>query len=163
HLESLILKLEEMNVHMDIKADSITVYGDHELNATDIKTLPYPGFATDLQQPLSALLTKCKGQSRIIETIYTERFRHCNELNRMGADIDLLPATAIINGPSELSGCDVKATDLRGGASVVIAGLIANGNTIIHDIYHIDRGYDDIVGKLVNLGAKISRQVKDND
>ncbi len=159
HLESLLSKLEEMNVDMDINVDSITIRGGNKLKATDIKTLPYPGFPTDLQQPLTALLTQAEGNSKVIETIYTERFKHCVELQRMGATIEIGSGNSSIEGPSELFGDIVTATDLRCGASLVIAGLIASGTTEIHEIYHIDRGYDDIDGKLKALGATIERAI----
>lgn len=157
HLESLLSKLSEMGVQMDVNVDSVTISGGGALKAVDVKTLPYPGFATDLQQPLTALLTQAEGDSKIIETIYAERFKHCIELQRMGAEIDLGPAYSLIHGARSLYGEKVTATDLRCGASLVIAGLIAEGITEIHEIYHIDRGYDDLDGKLNALGAKIKR------
>ena len=124
----------------------------------DIKTLPYPGFATDIQQPLTALLTQADGQSIITETIYTERFKHCQELSKMGANINVMIPSSMINGPTPLYGSEVTATDLRCGACLVIAGLIAEGITTIHEIYHIDRGYDNLDKKLTSLGAKIWRE-----
>lgn len=157
HLESLLSKLTEMGVQMEINVDKVTVIGGSTIHGIDVKTLPYPGFATDLQQPLTTLLTQASGESKIIETIYSERFKHCVELHRMGADIELGTATSIIKGPTKLYGDHVTATDLRCGASLVIAGLIAEGTTTIHEIYHIDRGYDDLDGKLNALGAKITR------
>lgn len=159
HLESLLSKLEEIGIELDIDVDKVTVRRNNkELCATDIKTLPYPGFATDIQQPLTALLTQAQGQSVVTETIYTERFKHCHELNKMGADIDVMIPRSFINGPTKLSGSVVCATDLRCGACLVIAGLIADGITEIHDIYHIDRGYENLDGKLNDLGAKIWRE-----
>lgn len=158
HLEALISKLEEMGVQMDVKVDSIRVQNGHELKAIDIQTLPYPGFATDLQQPLTALMTRAHGQSQIRETIYQERFKHVLELQRMGANINMSPAQATINGPVQLTGASVTATDLRCGASLVIAGLMAKGITTIDEIYHIDRGYDRIDEKLSALGAVIYRE-----
>lgn len=158
HLEALISKLEEMGVQMDVKVDSIRVQNGHELKAIDIQTLPYPGFATDLQQPLTALMTRAHGQSQIRETIYQERFKHVLELQRMGANINMSPAQATINGPVKLTGASVTATDLRCGASLVIAGLMAKGITTIDEIYHIDRGYDRIDEKLSALGAVIYRE-----
>ncbi len=157
HLESLLSKLSEMGVSMEVNVDRVTITGGCKLKAVDVKTLPYPGFATDLQQPLTALLTQAEGDSRIIETIYSERFKHCVELQRMGADIEVGPSNSLIHGPSKLFGERVTATDLRCGASLVIAGLLAEGITEIHEIYHIDRGYDDLDGKLNALGAKIRR------
>ncbi|MDP2814700.1 MAG: UDP-N-acetylglucosamine 1-carboxyvinyltransferase [Erysipelotrichaceae bacterium] len=159
HLEALLSKLQEMGVDMDIEVDKVTIRGGKELMGVDIKTLPYPGFATDLQQPLTPLLTQANGESTVKETIYTERFKHCVELQRMSANIDLSTAKATIKGPTKLFGDIVTATDLRCGASLVIAGLIAEGVTEIHEVYHIDRGYDDLDGKLKGLGAVIWREV----
>jgi UDP-N-acetylglucosamine 1-carboxyvinyltransferase len=132
--------------------------GDKPLKPTEILTKPYPGFATDVQQPFTALLTRCQGQSVVTETIYTERFKHCYELNKMGADIDVRTPSGFVNGPTPLYGTSVTATDLRCGAGLVIAGLMAEGVTEIHDIYHIDRGYDNLDGKLKALGARIWRE-----
>lgn len=159
HLESLLSKLDEIGIEMEIGIDHVKVYGGKgKLCATDIKTLPYPGFATDIQQPLTALLTQAQGQSIVTETIYTERFKHCQELNKMGANINVMSAGAMVNGPTALTGCEVIATDLRCGACLVIAGLMAEGITTISEIYHIDRGYDNLDGKLTSLGAKIWRE-----
>lgn len=157
HLEALLSKLDEMGVKMDVDIDSVTIYRSEHLKPIDIKTAPYPGFATDLQQPLTPLMCKCEGQSSIKETIYPERFKHCVELQRMGADIDIRTGSALVNGPIELFGDDVVATDLRCGASLIIAGLMAEGVTRIHEIYHIDRGYANIDAKLRSLGAHIDR------
>ncbi len=159
HLESLLSKLHEIGICMEIGIDYVKVMGRDELHATDIKTLPYPGFATDIQQPLTALLTQANGQSIVTETIYQERFKHCHELNKMGANINVMSPSAMINGPTPLTGCEVVATDLRCGACLVIAGLLAEGVTTIHEIYHIDRGYDNLDGKLNALGAKLWREV----
>ena len=115
-------------------------------------------FATDVQQPFTVLLTQCEGQSVVTETIYTERFKHCAELNKMGANIDVHTPSAFINGKTKLHGSKVTATDLRCGAGLVIAALMADGVTEIHDIYHIDRGYDNLDGKLAHLGAKMWRE-----
>lgn len=159
HLESLLSKLSEIGIGMEIGLDYVKVTGYNEtLKATDIKTLPYPGFATDIQQPLTALLTQAQGQSIITETIYRERFKHCQELGKMGANINVMSPSAMINGPTPLTGCEVVATDLRCGACLVIAGLIAEGITTIHEIYHIDRGYDNLDGKLKALGANMWRE-----
>ena len=154
HIEALTSKLEEMGVKMEIGIDTITVEHNDNLLPVDITTKPYPGFATDLQQPLTALLTQIKGESRVVDTIYTERFKHCLELQRMGADIDIDKGSSIIKGPSKLYGDKVYATDLRCGACLVIAGLLAEGETEIHDIYHIDRGYYDIDEKIKKLKAE---------
>ena len=162
HLEALISKLEEMGVKMEVGVDTIRVKEHNGLEAVDIQTQPYPGFATDLQQPLTTLLTQAQGQSLVKETIYAERFKHVQELHRMGASIQLAPAQATINGPTELSGNLVTATDLRCGAALIVAVLIAKGTTTVDDIYHIDRGYDRIDEKLRDLGAVIYRVPKDS-
>ena len=160
HLESLISKLIEMGVEIDSQIDKIVVRkSDNCLKKVDIKTMPYPGFATDLQAPLTALLTQAVGNSSVTETIYKERFKHCQQLNKMGANIIITPPSAIVVGPTSLLGTDVWATDLRCGAALVIAALMAKGTTTIHDIYHIDRGYEDIVSKLSDLGANIRREI----
>ncbi len=158
HLEAMLSKLVEMGVKMDVGIDYVTVEGMQPMQAVDIQTLSYPGFATDLQQPLTTLLTQAFGSSTVKETIYTERFKHCTELMRMGANVQLSYAMASITGPTPLYGTDVVATDLRCGASLVIAGLIASGVTAIHDVYHIDRGYDSLDEKLTRLGATIWRE-----
>ena len=160
HLESLISKLIEMGVEIDSQIDKIVVRKSNNcLKKVDIKTMPYPGFATDLQAPLTALLTQAVGNSSVTETIYKERFKHCQQLNKMGANIIITPPSAIVVGPTSLSGTDVWETDLRCGAALVIAALMSKGTTIIHDIYHIDRGYEDIVSKLSDLGANIRREI----
>lgn len=159
HLESLLSKLDEIGVDMEVGIDSIRIRGSLEnLKATEIMTLPYPGFATDIQQPLTALLTQAQGQSVITETIYTERFKHCHELAKMGAKINVMIPSSFINGATPLHGADVTATDLRCGACLVVAGLIADGVTTIRNIYHIERGYEHIDEKLTALGAKIWRE-----
>ena len=159
HLESLIAKMQEMGVDMDVNVDSVTIRGGKPLKGVDIKTLPYPGFATDLQQPLTALMTQAEGKSKVIETIYPERFKNCLELQRMGADVEIGQANCTIKGKTPLYGDLVTATDLRCGAALVIAGLIAEGTTTIQEVYHIDRGYCDLDGKLQRLGAKIWREM----
>ncbi len=159
HLEAITMKLQELGTNMKVKEDSIHVYkSDKPLKRTEILTKPYPGFATDVQQPFTALLTQCEGQSAVTETIYTERFKHCAELCKMGADIDVHTPSAFINGKTKLHGAKVTATDLRCGAALVIAALMADGITEIHDVYHIDRGYDNLDGKLAQLGAKMWRE-----
>lgn len=159
HIDALLAKLDDIGIDMDIDVDRVTIHGrkESDLKPTNIKTAPYPGFATDIQQPLSALLTQAIGQSVVTETIYTERFKHCYELQKMGANIDVRIPSAYINGPVKLYGTQVTATDLRCGACLVIAGLIAQGTTEIDDIYHIERGYENIVGKLRELGAVIRK------
>lgn len=158
HIEGLLSKLEDIGIDMEVDIDHVIVKGRKDtLKHVDIKTAPYPGFATDIQQPLTVLLTQCEGQSVVTETIYTERFKHCYELNKMGANIDVRTPSGFINGATPLSGTQVTATDLRCGAALVIAGLIAKGTTEIDEIYHIERGYENIVGKLRELGAHIEK------
>ncbi len=155
HLEALLSKLEEMGVEMNVGSDFVEVKGGKKLKAIDIQTLTFPGFATDLQQPITPLLCIADGDSSVVETIYPERFKHCAQLNKLGAHIDIEDGKAIIHGPCKLKGCDVVATDLRCGAGLIIAGLMAEGETIIHDAYHIYRGYDNIVNKLRALGGDV--------
>ena len=163
HLEAVTSKLKEIGVSMDIVGDSIIVHGGIEhLKPVDIRTQVYPGFATDLQQPLTALLTQCQGVSQVVETIYPERFGHCYQLNSMGAKIEQEEAMCYINGPTKLHGNRVYATDLRCGAALIVAALLADGVTEIGNVYHIDRGYENIDHKLISLGAVITRrQVED--
>ena len=156
HIEALTSKLEEMGVNLEIGSDYVRVLESNNLKAVDVITQPFPGFATDLQQPLTSLMTKATGDSHIEETIYMERFKHCKELNSMGANIEYQTGKSLIHGGTLLKGADIYATDLRCGAALVIAGLMAEGETIIHNAYHIYRGYDSIVDKLKNLGADIS-------
>lgn len=159
HLEAILMKLEEIGIDMKVGPDFVKIsHTDKPLPPTEIMTKPYPGFATDVQQPFTAILTQCQGQSVVTETIYTERFKHCGELNKMGADIDVRIPSGFVNGPTRLTGTSVVATDLRCGAGLVVAGLMADGVTEIHDVYHIDRGYDNLDGKLQSLGAKIWRE-----
>lgn len=155
HIESLLLKLEEMGVKMEIGPDYVTVLEAKDLKAVDVKTLTFPGFATDLQQPLTALMTQAEGDSEVRETIYKERFKHCAQLNKMGADIESEEGKAVIHGRTELHGAQIEATDLRCGAALVIAGLLADGETEISNAYHIYRGYDSIIDKLRALGADV--------
>ncbi len=155
HIEALTSKLEEMGVKLMQGPDYIRVMESDDLKAVDVITQPFPGFATDLQQPLTSLMTKAIGTSHIEETIYAERFKHCNELNQMGADIQYQTGSSTIHGGTPLHGADIFATDLRCGAALVIAGLMADGETNIHNAYHIYRGYDSIVSKLQALGADI--------
>lgn len=160
HLESLLSKLDEMGVNMHVGIDYVEVEESKDLKGTDVTTKPYPGFATDLQQPLTVLMTQAKGESKVEDTIYPERFKHCYELTKMGANIEVRNGEADIEGPTPLGGTEVVATDLRCGAAMVVAGLIADGVTTISDIYHIDRGYSELNKKLTSLGAKIWREDK---
>ncbi|MDQ0162633.1 UDP-N-acetylglucosamine 1-carboxyvinyltransferase [Aeribacillus alveayuensis] len=159
HLESLIAKLREMGIHIETSDDQIYIVGrQNELKPVDIKTLVYPGFPTDLQQPFTSLLTKVNGTSVITDTIYSSRFKHIDELRRMGANVKVEGRSAIITGPSKLQGAKVKASDLRAGAALVAAGLMAEGVTEITGLEHIDRGYSHIEDKLNGLGAKVWRE-----
>ena len=155
HLESYIAKLEEMGVRMTISEDSIFVEKQTDLKAIQIKTSPYPGFATDLQQPITPLLLTAAGRGRIVDTIYEKRVNHVPELAKMGAAISTLNDHIIYEGPNQLTGSSVKATDLRAGAALVIAGLMASGTTEITNVEYILRGYSDIIHKLTQLGADI--------
>ena len=155
HLESYIAKLEEMGVRMTISEDSIFVEKQTGLKAIQIKTSPYPGFATDLQQPITPLLLTAAGRGRIVNTIYEKRVNHVPELAKMGATISTLNDHIIYEGPNQLTGSSVKATDLRAGAALVIAGLMASGTTEITNVEYILRGYSDIIHKLTQLGADI--------
>ena len=155
HLESYIAKLEEMGVRMTISEDSIFVEKQTGLKAIQIKTSPYPGFATDLQQPITPLLLTAAGRGRIVDTIYEKRVNHVPELAKMGAAISTLNDHIIYEGPNQLTGSSVKATDLRAGAALVIAGLMASGTTEITNVEYILRGYSDIIHKLTQLGADI--------
>ncbi|MCM3788808.1 UDP-N-acetylglucosamine 1-carboxyvinyltransferase [Domibacillus sp. 8LH] len=158
HMESLTAKLREMNVPIEIGEDRIFVGKAQNLKTVDIKTLVYPGFATDLQQPFTSLLTKASGSAIVTDTIYPARFKHIDELRRMGANVKTEGRSAIINGPVQLQGAKVKASDLRAGAALVIAGLMADGITEVTGLEHIDRGYSKLAEKLTALGANIWRE-----
>ena len=155
HLESVITKLRETGAQFTIKDSKIYVSRTENLKAVNVKTLVYPGFPTDLGQPMSTLLTQCEGESLFEETIYENRMRHIKHLNAMGASIRQFEKTAIIKGKTQLAGRKVVATDLRAGASMMVAGMIAKGTTTITNIEHILRGYENIVDKLSNVGADI--------
>lgn len=155
HLESFIAKLEEMGVRMTIREDSIEVHRSENLKAINIKTVPYPGFATDLQQPITPLLLKAQGRGWIKDTIYEKRVNHVPEMARMGATISTVDDHIIYEAPNKLQGAHVRATDLRAGASLVLAGIIAEGTTTIENIEFILRGYDSIIEKMTALGVDI--------
>ena len=155
HLESYIAKLEEIGVRMDISEDEIYVYPSKDLKPANVKTYPYPGFATDLQQPITPLLLKANGTSEILDTIYAKRVNHIPELARMGAQATTEGNLILLNGPSQLNGAEVVASDLRAGACLVIAGLMATGTTTVFNVEYILRGYDHIIDKLTALGADI--------
>ncbi len=155
HLEALTTKLEDMGADIKIEANKITINQVEHLKPINIKTLVYPGFPTDIGQPMSVLLTQAEGTSIFEETIWENRMGHVPSLNKMGANIKVNGMTAIITGPTKLTGCDVIATDLRGGAALVLAALKAKGTTKITDVEHILRGYENIENKLEQVGAKI--------
>ncbi|MGM9581693.1 MAG: UDP-N-acetylglucosamine 1-carboxyvinyltransferase [Anaerovibrio sp.] len=157
HLKPVIAKLKEAGVTIEENIDGIRVVCDRRTKAVDIKTLPYPGFPTDMQAQFMALLTVSEGMGRVTETVFENRFMHVDELKRMGANIRIDGRTSLVEGVDRLQGCSVKATDLRAGAAMVLAGLVAEGETSIGYIHHIDRGYDNLVTKLVMLGADIRR------
>lgn len=157
HQKPLIAKLREAGAMVEEDIDRIHVAGSGRLKAVDIKTLPYPGFPTDMQAQMMAMLSVAEGRSKITETVFENRFMHVVELNRMGANITTEGRSAVITGPAHLTGCTVRATDLRAGAAMILAGLVAEGATEICDIYHIDRGYEEIAAKLTRLGADIKR------
>lgn len=157
HVEALLLKLKEMGVPMEIGDDYLYVSSSEKLKSVSLQTLGYPGFPTDLQQPLTALLTQCKGKSKLKETIYENRFKNVSYLNQMGASIALVDAhNIVVNGPTPLVGKTVVATDLRAGACLILAALKADGETVIQEVEHVLRGYENIVEKLSSVGAKIS-------
>lgn len=157
HVDSLISKLEEMGVELETGTDYVTILNsNNSLKATNIKTAVYPGFPTDLQQPITVLLTQASGTSKVTETIFENRFMHIPYLKSLGANIEIKNQTATIVGPKKLIGTEVVATDLRAGAAMVAAGLKAEGKTTITNAEHILRGYEKIVEKLTNVGAKIS-------
>lgn len=157
HVEALTAKLREMGVVVEEFEEKVFIPKTTNLQAVDVKTLVYPGFATDLQQPFSVLLTQATGTSVITDSIYSARFKHIDELRRMNASGRVDGRTAVLTGPVKLEAATVRASDLRAGAALVLAGLIADGETEIQDIYHIDRGYSSLIKKLQGIGADIRR------
>ncbi|HEY9060899.1 MAG TPA: UDP-N-acetylglucosamine 1-carboxyvinyltransferase [Pseudobacteroides sp.] len=157
HLKPVTAKLREAGVEVSEELTSVHIKAGHDIKAVDIKTHPYPGFPTDMQAQMTSLMTKAEGTSMVIETIFENRFMHVNELKRMGANIKIEGRSAIIEGNPNLLGAQVKATDLRAGAALVLAGLAAEGITEITDIEHIERGYVDIEKKLKSIGANIKK------
>lgn len=155
HIESLILKLKEMGFPLTIGEDYVTISKIENMKSADIKTLGYPGFPTDLQQPMTVLLSLAEGNSEVEETIYENRFQNIKYLNDMGANIQVEKQNIYIQGVEKLIGKEVVATDLRAGACMILAGLVAEGETVISSIEHVFRGYEDIIEKLTNIGAKI--------
>ncbi len=157
HLSSLVAKMEEMGVQITEEGDGLRVIGPDKLKPIDIKTMPHPGFPTDMQSQMMSLLLAAEGTSMITETVFENRFMHVEEFRRMNADIKIEGRSVIINGPSKLQGAEVSATDLRAAAALVLAGLIADGFTRVTELKHLDRGYVDFHGKLLGLGADIER------
>lgn len=157
HLKPVIAKLKEAGVTIEEDVDGIRVICDKRTKAVDIKTMPYPGFPTDMQAQFMAMLAVSEGTGIVTETVFENRFMHVDELKRMGSHIKIDGRTSVVEGVETLMGCQVKATDLRAGAAMVLAGLVAEGETQVGYIHHIDRGYDNLVAKLVGLGADICR------
>ncbi len=157
HVEAISAKMKEMGIEVFEYEDSVRVKCDKKPKAVNIKTLPYPGFPTDLQQPMTVLLSTAEGTSIVTESIWEGRFKYVEELKRMGAKIKVEDRVAVVEGSSELLGTSVYSTDLRAGAAMVIAGLVATGETIIGNIKHIDRGYEFLEDKLISLGASVKR------
>ncbi len=160
HQKPLLAKLREAGVLIEEDIDRIHVTCPGDLKAINVKTMPYPGFPTDMQAQMMAMMTICHGRSTVMETVFENRFMHVVELNRMGAAIETTGArVALIEGPAKLTGCEVNATDLRAGAAMVLSGLVAEGTTTIGNLHHIDRGYENLVGKLQALGGDIRRVI----
>ena len=158
HVKPIIAKLRECGVRIEVGDDEMIVRGDLGPHiATDIKTLPYPGFPTDIQSPFMTYLTTVEGSSTVIETVFENRFMHVAQLNKMGASIEAAGSKAVIRGNAKLRGCEVMATDLRAGAALVLAGLVAEGETKISEIYHIERGYEKFIEKFEKIGAVITK------
>ena len=155
HLESISAKLEEMGVKIEEHDDFVVVTAADRLTKTNIRTLPYPGFPTDMNPQMCTLLCLAEGVSYLTESVWDNRFRYIEELRKMGAEIRVDGKTAVVEGNPRFPAAPVRAVDLRAGAAMIIAGLCANGKTTIEDIHHIKRGYDDIVGKLRLVGADI--------
>ncbi|WP_163527423.1 UDP-N-acetylglucosamine 1-carboxyvinyltransferase [Halobacillus ihumii] len=157
HLRSVISKMEEMGVTIEEEDDGLRVIGPEKLKATDIKTMPHPGFPTDMQSQMMALMVNATGTSVITETVFENRFMHVEEFRRMNAKMKIEGRSVIVEGPSKLQGAEVQATDLRAGAALILAGLVADGYTRVTELKHLDRGYVDFTEKLAQLGANIER------
>ncbi len=162
HLSSLISKMEEMGIEIYEEEDGVRVIGTDHMKAVDIKTMPHPGFPTDMQSQMMALLLRAEGTSMITETVFENRFMHVEEFRRMNADIKIEGRSVILNGPANLQGAEVAATDLRAGAALILTGLVSEGLTRVTELKHLDRGYVNFHGKLASLGADIER-VKEAD
>ena len=156
-MTSLVYKLEEMGVNLEYLDDAIRVSAENELKPVDIKTLPHPGFPTDMQSQMMALLLTANGHKVVTETVFENRFMHVGEFKRMNAKITVEGRSTKIEGKSQLQGAQVKATDLRAAAALILAGLVAEGTTYVTELKHLDRGYVDLHGKLKALGADIKR------
>ena len=156
-IEAVIAKLREAGAAIEREGKGIRVVGSHAIRSTDVITQPHPGFPTDMQAQFMTLMCLAKGTSRITETVFENRFMHVSELNRMGAQIQVNGRTATVHGIEKLEGAEVMATDLRASASLVVAGLVAEGTTYVRRVYHLDRGYEQIERKLASLGANIER------
>ena len=161
HMEPITAKLEEMGVGIEELGDSIHVFYKGLLKKANVKTLPYPGFPTDMQPLITTLLALADGTSTVTESIWDNRFKYVEELKKMGANITVNSTTAIVEGVNELSGAPVFATDLRAGAAMLVAGVAAKGTTEIMDIYHIDRGYENVIEKISGVGGTIKRTVEE--
>jgi UDP-N-acetylglucosamine 1-carboxyvinyltransferase len=157
HLETIVEKLKIAGAGIEVDQDRMRIRGSADIRPQDITTSPYPGFPTDMQAQFMVLMTQAQGTSIITETIFDRRFSHVNELMRLGASIEVSGDKAVVRGRTPLSGAEVMATDLRASASLILAGLIASGQTVINDVEHIDRGYENIEAKFRSLGAKIER------
>jgi UDP-N-acetylglucosamine 1-carboxyvinyltransferase len=157
HLSSLIAKMVEMGITIVEEDDGVRVIGTDQMKAVDIKTMPHPGFPTDMQSQMMALLLRADGTSMITETVFENRFMHVEEFRRMNADIKIEGRSVILNGSSNLQGAEVSATDLRAAAALVLTGLVSEGLTRVTELKHLDRGYVDFHGKLARLGADIER------
>ncbi len=158
HMEAVIKKLLETGMEIEKQGEDLVATGHDKVNSEDIKTMPFPGFPTDMQAQLMALMCIADGWSMIRETVFENRFMHVSELRRMGADIEINGGQALVRGKGKLFGAKVMATDLRASASLVLAGLAAKGRTEISRVYHLDRGYQDLDLKLSLLGSKIWRE-----
>jgi UDP-N-acetylglucosamine 1-carboxyvinyltransferase len=158
HVQAFLIKLKAAGLEVEETADGVRAVGTARPKAVDIETAPYPGFPTDMQAQFMALMSKAQGTSIITETIFENRFMHVAELRRMGADISFKGSTATVRGVRKLKGANVMATDLRASASLVVAALGAEGETTIHRVYHLDRGYEKIEEKLTRLGVDVRRE-----
>lgn len=163
HIKPVIAKLKESGCEIIEEGENVRVKGVAIPETIDIKTLPYPGFPTDMQAQFMAYMTQCKGSNVTIETVFENRFMHVDEFKKMGADIKIDGRSAVVVGPKRLKGTSVKASDLRAGAALILVGLVAEGKTTIRDIYHIDRGYEDIEEKFRGLGANVYRIEREED